>query len=100
MATEFRVILEDKPGTPAQLSGVLGDARVNIQAIHAMSRDGRSVVEFIPNDPTRAAQALDTAGVSYTTREVLVVRCSTSRACSVTWHLSCRPPASTSTQST
>jgi hypothetical protein len=74
MATEFRVILEDKPGTLAQFGGVLGDARVNIEAIHAMSREGRSVVEFIPNDPTRAAQALDTAEVTYTKREVLVVR--------------------------
>jgi hypothetical protein len=74
MATEFRVILEDKPGTLAQFGGLLGDARVNIEAIHAISREGRSFVEFIPNDPTRAVQALDTAEVSYTKREVLVVR--------------------------
>jgi len=74
MATEFRVILEDKPGSLAQFGDVLGDARVNIEAIHAMSREGRSFVEFIPNDPTRAVQVLDTAEVSYTKREVLVVR--------------------------
>ena len=74
MATEFRVIIEDKPGSLAQLGGDLSDARVNIEAIHAMSREGRSFVEFIPNNQTRAVQALDTAEVSYTKREVLVVR--------------------------
>lgn len=74
MATEFRVILEDRPGTLARLGSVLGDARVNIEAIQAMSREGKGIVQFVPNDPDKAARALDAAGISYTRREVLIVR--------------------------
>jgi hypothetical protein len=74
MATEFRVVLEDRPGTLAHLGGVLGDARVNIEAIQGMSRQGQGFVQFVPSDPDRAAHALDAAGMPYTKREVLIVR--------------------------
>src|SRR5262245_20637295 len=74
MATEFTVILEDSPGTLAQLGTVLGDARVNIEAIQGMSRDGRSVVRFIPRDLGAAARALNAADIAFSQREVLIVR--------------------------
>ncbi len=74
MATEFTVVLEDRPGTLARLGSVLGDARVNIEAILGVSLDGKGAVQFVPNDPTKAARALDAAGISYTKREVLIVR--------------------------
>jgi hypothetical protein len=74
MATEFQVSLQDEPGTLARLGGILGDARVNIEAIHGMSRGGKGIVHFIPNDVDTAARALDAALVAYTTREVLVVK--------------------------
>jgi hypothetical protein len=74
MATEFQVILEDKPGALARLGAILGDARVNIEAIHGVSLEHRGIVRFVPNDPEGAARALDVAAVDYTTREVLIVR--------------------------
>ena len=74
MATEFTVILEDAPGTLARLGSVLGDARVNIGAIQGTAREGKGCVQFIPHDPDVAALALDAAGISYTRREVLIVR--------------------------
>jgi hypothetical protein len=74
MVTEFKVTVEDRVGTLAQLGAVLGDARINVEAIHGMSREGRGVVQFVPNDPDRAAHALEAAGFSYTKRDVLVVR--------------------------
>ncbi len=74
MATEFTVVLEDRPGTLARLGSVLGDARVNIEAILGVSLEGKGLVHFVPNDPTKAARALDAAGTSYTKREVLIVR--------------------------
>lgn len=74
MAIEFRVILEDAPGALARLCTVLGDAGVNIEAIHGMSRDGKSWVQFVPHDADRAARSLAAAGLSSTTREVLIVR--------------------------
>jgi hypothetical protein len=75
MATEFKVILEDRPGTLARLGGVLGDARVNIEGIQGVSLvEVGSVVRFVPRDPEKAAHALDAAGMAYTKREVLVVK--------------------------
>ena len=74
MVTEFRVILEDAPGTLARLGGVLGDARVNIEAIQGISLERTGIVQFVPSDPAKAAYALDTAGIAYTKREVLIVR--------------------------
>jgi hypothetical protein len=74
MATEFKVILEDMPGTLARFGSVLGDARINIDAIQGTSREGKGVVQFVSNDPDKAARALEAAGISYTKREVLIVR--------------------------
>ena len=74
MAIELTVILDDVPGALARLGKALGDARVNIEAIHGSSRDEKGVVQFVPSDPDQAARALDAAGLSHTAREVLVVR--------------------------
>lgn len=74
MPTEFRVVLEDRPGTLAHLGGVLGNARVNIEAIQGISQEGKGFVQFVPDDADRAAAALDGARISYRKREVLVVR--------------------------
>jgi hypothetical protein len=74
MATELRVILENKPGSLAQLCTVLGDARVNIEGIQGMSREAESIVQFVANDPDRAADALQRAGIACTRREVLIVK--------------------------
>src|SRR5262245_29073288 len=74
MATEFTVILEDRPGTLARLGAVLGDAAVNIEAIHGISREERGFVQFVPDDPAQAARALDGARIPYRSREVLVVK--------------------------
>lgn len=74
MATEFSVVLVDKPGTLAHLGRALGDAGVNIEAIAGSSRDGVSRVQFVCDDPDRAGERLKAAGIPYTTREVLVVR--------------------------
>lgn len=74
MATEFTVTLENRPGGLATLCGVLGDAGVNIEAIHGMSRDTHSLVRFVPRDPEKAAHALDRVRVLYGTREVLIVK--------------------------
>ena len=67
-------MLENRPGTLAHLGAALGEAAVNIEAIHGMSRPEVSLVQFVPNDPGKTARALDAAGIAYTTREVLIVR--------------------------
>ena len=74
MAVEFKVTVQDAPGTLARLGRILGDARINIAAIQGTSREGKGFVQFVPNDPDRTARALDAAGIAYRMREVLVIR--------------------------
>ncbi len=74
MATEFEVSLENKPGTLAQVGTVLGDADVNIVAIQGFSRGEESIIQFMPDNPDKAAAALQAAGIPYTNREVLIVK--------------------------
>ena len=74
MATEFTVILENRPGTLARLGIVLGDAMVNIEAIQGNAREASAIVQFVSNDQDKAARALDVAGIAYSKREVLIVR--------------------------
>lgn len=74
MAIEFTVILPDAPGSLARLGQALGEARVNVEAIQAIIRNGEGLVRFVPDSPDRARRALDVAGFRHTTREILVVR--------------------------
>jgi hypothetical protein len=74
MATEFSVILRDAPGQLAHLGHVLGDARVNIEAILLTTREGQGLVRFVADDPARARRALETGSFRAVEREVLVVR--------------------------
>jgi hypothetical protein len=74
MTIEFRVSLENKPGSLAELATVLGEADVNIDAIHGRSSPAESVVHFITDHPDRARHALGKAGIASTTREVVVVK--------------------------
>ena len=73
MATEFTVRLEHRPGTLAHVSGVLGDANVNINAFQGTICEGMGIIQFVPDAPDHAARVLDKAGIPYTTREVLLV---------------------------
>ena len=73
MAIELTVILPDAPGSLARLGQALGDARVNIEAIQGLTRNGEGLVRFVPDSPERARRGLEEAGLPHTTREVLVV---------------------------
>jgi hypothetical protein len=74
MAVEFKVTVQDTPGTLARLGTILGRAGVNIEAIQGTSREGKGFVQFVPSDEEKTARALDAAKIGYSKREVLVVR--------------------------
>jgi len=74
MAVEFKVTVQDTPGTLARLGMILGEAQVNIEGIQGTSREQKGFVQFVPNDEDKAARALDAGGIVYSKREVLVVR--------------------------
>lgn len=74
MAIEFKVVLENRPGTLSRICNVLGDAHVNIDAIQGFSHEHESIVQVVPNNSELAAQALEAANIESTQREVLLVR--------------------------
>jgi hypothetical protein len=74
MTTEFSVAIADVPGSLACLGRALGDAGINIEAIHGFVEGGRGLVRFVPARIDAAARALEAAGFAHTTREVVVVR--------------------------
>jgi hypothetical protein len=74
MTTELIVTLENRPGTLAELCETLGLAGVNIEAIAGMAVDDHGLVHLVADDSDRAATALQSAGIGYTTREVLSIQ--------------------------
>jgi hypothetical protein len=76
MAWDLAVILEDHPGTLADMGEALGDAGVNIDGISGMGRGGEGTVHILVPDGNAARDALATAGItSGDPREVLAVGC-------------------------
>jgi hypothetical protein len=73
MAIEFKTILINRPGRLAHFTSVLGEAGVRIQAIHQMSDQSGSIVQFVPDDPAITESVLNAASISFTSREVLIV---------------------------
>jgi hypothetical protein len=72
-ATEFTVMLEDRPGTLAEMTEALGNAGVNIDGMQAMPCGGQGVIQMIIPDADKAVRALDGGGIKYTRREVLLL---------------------------
>lgn len=75
MATELRVLLDDKPGTVAAVAEALGKAGVNIDALAGMpTGGGKGDIRVVVTDAEKAKSALEAAGHKVDrSREVLVV---------------------------
>ena len=74
MAKDLTVILEDRPGTLADLGEALGKAGVNIDGICGFPVEGRGVIHVLVEDDSAARSALEGAGVTVEgERDVLVV---------------------------
>jgi hypothetical protein len=76
MATDFTVILDDRPGELARLGEALGGGGVNIRGLAAFTGEGRGVAHVLidDRDVTRAREALGRAAMGVADeREVLVV---------------------------
>lgn len=66
--------MPDRPGELARLTSLLGEARVNIDAMSAASGAGRSYMSLLVDQPTKARQLLEKEGYRLASRTVLVVR--------------------------
>ena len=73
MAIDFKVTLEDRPGTFADLLEPLGKAGVNIEGICGFPSEGRGVVHFIVDDPTAGRAVLSGAGIEIVAEQEVIV---------------------------
>lgn len=67
------VSCENRPGTLAHLARTLGDAKVNIVALHAETSGIEGRVRLIVDSVNKAKKALGSAGLSFTEEGVLHV---------------------------
>ena len=74
MAKDLTVLLEDKPGTLANLGEVLGKAGINIEGITGIASEGKGRPHILVEDAAGAQRALEGAGMQVVEeREVLTV---------------------------
>ena len=74
MATDLTVVLENRPGTLADLGGALGNAGVNIEGGAGFPCEGRGMIHVLVDDAATARNALMASGITIENeREVLVL---------------------------
>ncbi|MGH2572983.1 MAG: ACT domain-containing protein [Actinomycetota bacterium] len=74
MPKDLTVILEDRPGTLADMSETLGTAGVNIEGVCGFPSEGNAVIHVLVEDPGGARSALEGAGIQVRDeRDVLVL---------------------------
>ena len=76
MATDLTVILENRPGTLADLGGTLGKAGINIEGLCGFPSEGDGVFHVLVEDAAAARSALEEAGIEVRSeRQVVVLEC-------------------------
>jgi hypothetical protein len=70
------VRVEDRPGMLAEIATTLGDAKVNLRAVHGSHEDGQGVVRMVVDKLAAAKKALAARGWSPEVEEILEVELS------------------------
>ena len=74
MVKDLIVVLEDHPGTLADMGEALGNANINIDGICAVTYEGGAAVHILVKDAAAAKKALEEKGIEVSgDREVLVL---------------------------
>ena len=63
MARDITVILEDKPGTLADMGEALGKAGISIKGGCGLPFEGQGIIHLLVDDPDAAVEALAGAGI-------------------------------------
>lgn len=72
--TDLTVVLEDRPGTLADLGEILGKAGVNIEGLCGFPVEGKGVIHLFVDNSATARRVLSEAGIQVTgERDVLVL---------------------------
>lgn len=74
MTKDLTVILEDRPGTLADMGEALGKAGINIEGVCGFAIEGRGVGHIVVEDAAAARRSLEEVGLEVgDEREVLVL---------------------------
>ena len=74
MAIDLTVILEDRPGTLADMGEALGKAGINIEGLCGFPSEGKGVIHILVEDGPTARRALEEAGLEVRSeRQVLIL---------------------------
>ena len=70
---QVSAFLENRPGRLLRLLSILAEAKVNLLAHEIVDASDFGIVHLVADDPKRAVQAIEAAGITCTTTTVLVV---------------------------
>jgi len=73
-ATQFSVLLTNRPGALAELAQALAKEKVNIRGIAVVESSEHGIVRLLVDDRRSAARAIERQGMLYTQSEVLLLR--------------------------
>jgi hypothetical protein len=74
MTKDLTVILEDRPGTLADMGEALGDAGINIEGVCGLPCEGKGVIHILVEDAAEARRVLEAGGFEVSDeREVLLL---------------------------
>ena len=74
MAKDLTVILEDRPGTLAEMGKALGKASINIEGGCGFRSEGKGVIHILVEDVAAARRELQQAGIEvHDERQVLIL---------------------------
>jgi hypothetical protein len=70
---QISVFVENKPGTLAELTGIVGDAGIDLRALSLADTADFGVLRLIVDDPGKALELLRAAGFMVSMTQVLAV---------------------------
>jgi hypothetical protein len=73
MVKQLNIFSENRPGKLAQITGVLADANVSINAVKISSVEKYGILKFLVDDPERGFRAFKQAGITVSLKDVLAV---------------------------
>ncbi len=70
---QLSIFLENRSGRLAEVTGVLGEASINIRALSLADTSDFGILRVIVNDPDKAVRVLEENGFTVTETDVLAV---------------------------
>ncbi|MCX8198370.1 MAG: hypothetical protein N3F07_04260 [Candidatus Micrarchaeota archaeon] len=71
---QLTIITDDKVGLLADISYILGKAKINIESLMVVSMSGKAILTFFVKDALRATRLLKANGYKVLESEILIVK--------------------------